>query len=266
MPSQGSGPDAGQRHSLPSWPVDADALFQCFVDILEGAFSRWRESPGTLAVLIRCEDWQDGLEAARALLSGPERNRADRQRRPQDRTMHVLAYAFHRMSLAWAMGLSPGSVPLVRDDMGCPRLPGTAWHTSLSHADGSVALAMSCEGPVGIDLESRDKAASMPELIDSVCTMTERQRLLHDPAAIALPLLELWVRKEALLKACGLGMSLEMRSIEAPADDWVPLPEDGREVRLRMLPAGDGHVAALASVTHGALVVGTWLAPAATPG
>ncbi|GAB3337617.1 4'-phosphopantetheinyl transferase family protein [Marilutibacter aestuarii] len=246
-------------------PASVDALFADFSACLRAALPGTSGWPTTFAVLVHCNAWIDRLAAARALITDVERERVDRQRRPRDREMHALAYAFHRMAVACAMGLPPSGVPLVRDAMGCPRLPGTPWHTSLSHADGAVALALSLDGPVGIDLEARARASMLPDLVASMCTPAERRRLPGETADRGPGLLELWVRKEALLKATGQGMSIEMTAIEAPPDAWLPLPGDGRDIRIRMLEAGPAHVAALASMAPGAPVTFAWLAPAATP-
>ncbi|MBB1061451.1 4'-phosphopantetheinyl transferase family protein [Marilutibacter spongiae] len=244
-------------------PASVDALFADFSACLRAALPGTPRWPATFAVLLECDAWIDRLADARALIGEAERERVDRQRRPGDRDMHALAYAFHRMTAACATGLQPSRLALVRDAMGCPRLPGTPWHTSLSHADGAVAVALSLDGPVGIDLEARAKAAMLPELVDSVCTASERRRLAGEGTGLGASLLELWVRKEALLKATGQGMSLEMTAIDAPPDAWLPLPGDGREIRIRMLEAGPAHVAALASLAPGEPPVIAWLAPPA---
>ncbi len=245
-------------------PASTDALFADFSACLRAALPGTPRWPATFAVLLRCDAWIDRLADARALIGDAERARVDRQRRTADREMHALAYAFHRMTAACATGLPPSRVPLVRDAMGCPRLPGTPWHTSLSHADGAVAVALSLDGPVGIDLEAGAKADMLPALLDSVCTSSERRRLAGEGPRLGASLLELWVRKEALLKATGQGMSLEMTAIDAPAETWLSLPGDGREIRIRMLEAGPGHVAALASMAPGEAPAVAWLAPPAT--
>ena len=59
-------------------------------------------------------------------------------------------------------------------------------------------------------------------------------------------MLALWVRKEAFLKAAGIGLQREMQTFAAPQNALLELPEGGT-VRVRMLDVGPQWVAAVAS-------------------
>lgn len=116
-------------------------------------------------------------------------------------------------------------------DHGQPFAPGVGG-LSLSRA-GDVVVGATSDGPVGIDIER----AGQP---------IDRGVVAH-PSETADPLL-LWVRKEALLKATGLGLAI------APESFWIS--EDGRisaiagydgpRLFVRDLQI-DGYVAALAT-------------------
>src|SRR3546814_10583935 len=60
-------------------------------------------------------------------------------------------------------------------------------------------------------------------------------------------LLSLWVRKEALLKAAGIGMAIEMDRFEAPADRVLALPGDVRtgSAVIRLFDGAEGCLAAV---------------------
>src|SRR3546814_13794073 len=60
-------------------------------------------------------------------------------------------------------------------------------------------------------------------------------------------LLSLWVRKEALLKAAGIGMAIEMDRFEAPADRVLALPGDVRtgSAVIRLFDGAEGCMAAV---------------------
>src|SRR5690606_20027407 len=137
-------------------------------------------------------------------------------------------------------GRAPGEVGITRDGKGCPQLPGDDWHTSLSHSAGRAAFAVSATGPVGVDLEPADRAEDMDSIVERVVHRDDA--LADQPADVhGRALLDLWVRKEALLKAAGIGLECGMETFSAPAGVPLPLPGGrfaGRETSLQMVDAG----------------------------
>lgn len=219
---------------------------------------------GVLVALVSTSAWCPWLAEAQALLDPQEAARAGRQRREQDRETLTLAYALHRLLLARVLGLPAADVPLRRDGLGCPRLSDGATHTSLSHAKEWIAFAVTSRGPVGIDVEPATRASELPEIAARICHPAEAALLTvlapHDRAAA---LLALWVRKEAFLKAEGIGMAREMTDFSA-ADGDVLASESlpGASVRVRMLDAGGDCVVAVAGPPDAAFHV-AWLHPSA---
>ena len=76
-------------------------------------------------------------------------------------------------------------------------------HISLSHCRTAVAAAVSYEGPVGIDVESRCRIGD--SLAERVCSPEERQTIDRS-ADPTMAFLQLWTRKEAALKCRGTGI------------------------------------------------------------
>jgi 4'-phosphopantetheinyl transferase len=203
-------------------------------------------------------DWQPWLDDAWALLDTPERQRVSQRRFREDREALALTYALHRLFVANAIAVPPASVTLGRDADGRPCLPGhelhgRLLHTSLSHADGVAAFALCALGPVGVDVEASFRAAELPGIAGSVCHPSELQSLAGFPEpAYSRALLALWVRKEALLKAEGVGLAREMNSFRASAGESFPLVGHARDsaacsVRLAMLDVGERWTAAVAT-------------------
>src|SRR5690606_690333 len=200
---------------------------------------------GVFVAFFALEAWRPWLDAMRTLLDAPESERVARKRRPRDADDLVLAYGLHRLVLGLATGCEARAVPLARDGLGRPCLRDETVQTSLSHADGAVAVAVARHGPVGVDIEAAARAAQMDEIADAVLHPSERAAMaaLSAPDR-ALALLALWVRKEALLKAAGIGLAREMHGFRAPDAIRVPLPAiegpDGADVVVRMVDAGRG--------------------------
>lgn len=215
-----------------------------------------------VVALINLDDWQPWLPEAWSLIDAAERGRVERRRFDADRDQLTLGYALHRLLLGNTLGCDVTEVPLTRDARGCPRLVDRPLCTSLSHANGCIALAVTATGPVGIDIESATRAAAMPEIAGRVCHPVDAAALagLVQPAWSAA-LLTLWVRKEALLKAAGVGLEREMNGFSVPDDGLLPLSPPAAEMsQLRMLDVGPHWVAAVAG-PPGIPVESAWLRP-----
>ena len=88
---------------------------------------------------------------------------------------------------------------------GQPYLPGEAFSFSLSHADGLSVLACAPEDRIGVDLAHAPDAALAAQLAPTFFTPAEQQALAQ---RLFTPL-QLWSRKEAVLKAAGSGLLLD---------------------------------------------------------
>ncbi|MFC5578023.1 4'-phosphopantetheinyl transferase family protein [Lysobacter niabensis] len=245
-----------------------DSQSQCTTlrQAFEGALSPspWRFGPDTGVVvgLFDLHDWQPWLANAYAMLDARERDRVQGRRAATDRDQLALAYALHRLLLGNALACDAANVPIGRDAAGCPRLSGERLYTSLSHADRVLALVVSATGPVGVDIEPSSRASVMPEIAGRVCHPADTAEIagLVEPAW-AEALLALWVRKEAFLKAAGIGLQREMDTFTAPDNALLALPGGGM-TRVRMLQAGPRWVAAAAGAPD-IPVESAWLRPAA---
>lgn len=178
--------------------------------------------------IVAVQDWVPDLARVEALLQPDDRARVLRQRMPADRETLTLAYSLHRAFLAQMLGCNPALVPLYRERSGRPRVLGDRIWTSLSHARGWLAFAASESGPVGIDIEPVTRLSALDEVAHAVCHPDEFEHLQAlDEAARQEALLSLWVRKEAVLKAAGVGLQIPMDSFVAMGVDRVRMPGVG---------------------------------------
>jgi len=107
---------------------------------------------------------------------------------------------------------------LEHDDRGAPFLPDhPELSVSISHCRTAVAVAVSPEGRVGIDVECRRKIGD--GLLERVCTPDE-QTAVRSAADSTMAFLQLWTRKEAVLKMRGTGIQgfSSMRDALAASD------------------------------------------------
>ncbi|SFS17069.1 4'-phosphopantetheinyl transferase [Dyella sp. OK004] len=153
--------------------------------------------------------WRAHTAAAHALLDSRERMRAARFRHGHDYVTYVLAHAMWRLLLSLCLDVDPADVPLTNTPIGQPLLPGTDFATSLSHSGRWVAVAIANARSIGVDIERTFSTLTLDDLLTSVCTPTEARELRELPRREReRALLQLWTRKEAALKAFGVGLTL----------------------------------------------------------
>lgn len=112
-----------------------------------------------------------------------------------------------------------------------PQHPGI--NISLSHCRSHVAVAMSTDGPIGIDVECRRRVN--PALVARVCNADE-QRAIATAADPEMEFVRLWTRKEAYLKQLGTGI----QGFGSLPDTEAKSAADGLETTT--LPLGDAYI------------------------
>ncbi|KAF1710019.1 hypothetical protein CSC70_10125 [Pseudoxanthomonas kalamensis DSM 18571] len=204
---------------------------------------------GVLLTYADLADWQSVLEQAWAWLDDSEAERIRRKRIASDAGTTLLAYALLRWSAGRVLGMRPEEVPVWRDENRCPRVGSGEVHVSLSHADGRALACVSTMGPVGGDIEPLSRCAAIADIGERVCHPDEWKTMTGLDAAVRnRALLELWVRKEALLKAAGIGLAREMDSFPAPAGMPLSLMPDAAGCAcIEMLDLGEGWLGAVAA-------------------
>lgn len=172
-------------------------------------------------------------EAADLCLTDEEKSRAARFHFPRDARHWSHCRAALRMILSGQIGVAPREVALIYSDFGKPMLP-PPWDSvnfNLSHCGDLALVAVSCDGPVGVDLECLSRAPDLLECELKFCHPAEIRTLPDDQSARATELLRIWTAKEALLKALGTGLShppelvlLQPGPGYATAGSELPLP------------------------------------------
>jgi 4'-phosphopantetheinyl transferase len=192
-------------------------------------------------------------------LSLEERRRAMRIRRPKLRDRFRAAKATVRCILAGYLRADPASLSFISGAHGKPALSRKdTWpdiRFNVSHAEDLGACAVTCGREVGIDVEWVRAGHDLDRMIVRALSAAEAPRLraarADDPGAFYAS----WTRKEAYLKAVGVGLSVPLTSGGSPTTELSPHALEDRDsaaspsrwtVRaLRSLPAG--YVGAIAA-------------------
>ena len=172
-----------------------------------------------------------------ALLSPDERERAERFRFDRDRSRFIARRGILRALLAQRLGETPSALRFTSNRYGKPALAGGGCDFNLSHSRGFALYAFS-EIAVGCDIEFHDPrflADMIPERLFSAEEVRELRAfpVAHQTAAF----FDAWTRKEAYIKARGLGLALPLDSFEvslAPSQHPSPIAAVpvGRRVAL----------------------------------
>lgn len=148
----------------------------------------------------------------RTSLAPDEINRANRFRFEQDRSAYLCARALIRRVLADHGGCLPEAVRIEVAANQKPSAPDIALSFSITHSKGIVAVCFLASGAIGCDLEfaPRTKLSALPEIATHVFASDERaalDSLMPQEDEARGFFLSVWRRKEAVLKAAGLGFS-----------------------------------------------------------
>lgn len=201
----------------------------------------------------RSDDAVDTSAADVAVLGTDERDRMRRMRGPLAARRYAAAHAAVRRRLGGVLDVDPARVPLGRgacpvcggDRHGPPvvRVPdgGPAVSYSLSRSGPHWMLAVAPGHPVGVDLE-RERRVDVDALARAAFSRRERRAVGAGGAGPALAL-RCWTRKEAVAKATGHGISMDLRSVETRPWDPGPVRVAGGWRVYSLAPGGGLHAA-----------------------
>ncbi|WP_198087103.1 4'-phosphopantetheinyl transferase superfamily protein [Variovorax sp. E3] len=189
---------------------------------------------------VDLDEFTDLLPAQ--VLSDEERARAGKFRFATDRQRFVAAHIALRQALAAHTGLRADTLSFATGSFGKPSLPGRPrTQFSLSHSQGLALIAIGGRGPLGADIEQLRPMPDAPALAARHFTPRENEALARLPARERdHAFLTCWTRKEACLKAIGVGLLVPPRSFEVglePDCRSVELPVAGRILWLVLGPA-----------------------------
>ncbi len=175
--------------------------------------------------VFRCD--LDREVASLDTLDDEERARAAAFAFDHHRRRYIAAHRFLRATLGSALGVSPASLRFAATEH---RKPVLVDHPSLpfnmSHADGVAYVAIGSMGELGVDVELHHAVADVlgvAKLVFSASEVAEISAASEDEQIARF--LRCWTRKEAYVKALGVGLGAALTSITVgtePVDIEVP--------------------------------------------
>jgi 4'-phosphopantetheinyl transferase len=212
-------------------------------------------------------------------LSADELQRAARFHFERDRKNFVGRRGILRNILATYLGTKPSALRLAYNDFGKPCLEGSREARSLSFNPSRSGVLMlvgvALDRPVGIDIEYIDSSVSSNEVAKRFFSMNEIAILEALPQSLRLrEFFNFWARKEAYIKARGMGLSIPLDSFDvSPIQGEAAVvlgtgdSSDGSNWKIENLNIDSRYAAAVAAAGRGWKVTrSSWQSGVSAPG
>lgn len=145
-------------------------------------------------------------------------------------TNYVIAHGLLRKIMSYFCDKSPSSIEFSYNSYSKPSLKDSQIKFNLSHSGNAIYYIVALGNEVGIDIQYHEENIYLSEIINSVFSETEMLYFLRlNESQKRLFFFDIWVKKEALLKADGRGLSYELNRIDLLApnvQDTFLLPNE----------------------------------------
>ncbi len=204
------------------------------------------------------------VEQLRELLSPDELARAKRFHFERDRKHLIVARGCLRTILSRYLKTPAAEIGFTYSDNGKPKLADSCSHTqplyfNLAHSAGLAVYAITLIGEIGIDLERIRPEFTGDEIANRFFSPGEVTCLNSVPAALRHEaFFNCWTRKEAFIKAKGIGLSLPLDQFEVTLAPGEPAKllrtnwdeDEAPRWSIRSIDVGLDYVAAVAIETQ----------------
>jgi len=191
----------------------------------------WTRPPGTLDLQRGQVDiWRVSLDASTRLstglqtdsvkqitstLSADEIARAARFHFPADRDHFIVAHASLRDILSRYLHCQPGELTFSVNQFGKPRVDNFTLEFNLSHSNDFALIAVAQQRKVGVDIERIRSDLELENITTRNFSKSEISELMGLSVEQRVTgFFNCWTRKEAYIKAHGLGLSFPLESFD----------------------------------------------------
>ncbi len=223
----------------------------------------WTSPPDSLHIESRHVDvWRillnlqaDSVKLAESTLSADEAQRAARFHFPKDRDHFIVAHGILRQIIGCYLRRKPHELIFSVNQYGKPSLVDSNLEFNLSHSGDFALLAITQERKIGVDVEHIRNDMELENIASRNFSEVEVSELLAlPPAQREVGFFNCWTRKEAYIKAHGLGLSLPLDSFDlslAPDQPAIlratrPDPQEAARWTLRPLDVASNYAGSLA--------------------
>lgn len=197
----------------------------------------------------------DHIARMRAWLSDEERKRADNLHHANHRKCFVISHGMTRRIVGHYTNTQPQKLEFSCYSHGKPRLcqqrKSCNVEFNLSHSGQLALLAVSCDHPLGLDIEQINPAVNISDITGRFFTQEECAFIMSLPTTEQTTVFyKLWTCKEALIKGIGTGLTLALDSFTVSFDKDQPVIRSNESEydnwSLRCLKPASGYAASIA--------------------
>lgn len=204
---------------------------------------------------VPIKDLYRDLGRYHASLSETERERLERYRFPESQKKYIVSRGVLRDILSGYLAKPPAEIDIANRATGKPHLPHSQLQFNISHSKLCMICAVTQKTPIGVDYQAVYRISNMETLAQAFFSPHEQDIYHSKPASEQREyFFNTWVRKEAFMKATGLGFHLPSNcfSISENSGGTLTLESDNhpevldREWFIEDLPVKPGYKGALA--------------------
>ena len=149
-----------------------------------------------------------------ACLSSDERSRAAKFVTAELARRYLARRSARRKILGKYLGIPAECLNFREGTEGKPGVIGHDIHFNASHSQNTTLIAVASQ-PVGVDVEHLRSLPDLDNLIETVCSSSERTMLFALPESEqSAAFFSIWVQKEALVKCSGSGLSVALSRVD----------------------------------------------------
>lgn len=185
-------------------------------ELLSGQIHLWSYS--------RSDDWGSTHEDC-SLLSVDELHRASRYRLDVHRERFIAFRGILRILLGGYLCIRPENLMFVYGPNGKPFVRREPIHFNVAHSGDRALFGFRADRPIGVDIEAVNH--QLPAILDrarGIFSVEEADKLISlSPERRTCSFFRGWTRKEAFVKAIGVGLSYPLSSFSVSFDKPAPL-------------------------------------------
>lgn len=199
---------------------------------------------------INLPEHRGDIDRCRILLNSEELERAAKFLKPADAEGFILGRGLLRRILADSLKTDPSGLQFSRNAQGKPFLNDKRLEFNVSHSRDRLLIAVTAGRAVGVDIEFRRNGLNIETIAKRWFSPQEHAFLqtLENPTD---GFFEIWAKKEAYVKALGIGIYKDLNTFAVPVGEQPFSPNIGSDKRwfFQTLEIDSGYAAAVVSET-----------------